>query len=161
MLAFRKTKAVLCYLIAGYHFDRRKLVAARKWMDRSLIYSINDFPYISVNNAILLLLEDQHSEAQLWFKRCQESLTEAKNANHVYLSHFCDFYLVSYGDLDRLHELEGIKARGLEANANKWLRQRFRFPSSRAIEDLIAKNHSGEVNGSSSGNQSVHISFSW
>ncbi len=68
-------------------------------------YSIKDFHYISANNAILLLLEDRHPEARLWFKKCHDSLSEAKNDNHAYLNEFCDFYLASYGDLHRLYEL--------------------------------------------------------
>lgn len=161
MLAFRTTKAVFSFLVAGYYFDRGKLAVARKWMDRSLVYSIKDFPYISANNAILLLLEDRHLEARLWFKKCHDSLLEAENANHLYLREFCEFYLASYGDLNRLHELEAIKSRSLELNADKWLRRRFRFPSSRAVNDLITKDHSGEVTGRASRTHSVEISFDW
>ncbi|GMN02619.1 hypothetical protein [Erythrobacter sp. MTPC3] len=159
MSAFRTTKTVFCYLVAGYYFDRRELVVARKWMDRSMVYAIKDFPYISANNAILLLLEDRHSEARLWFKKCHDSLLGASNANHVYLRQFCEYYLASYGDRHRLPALGSIKARALELKADEWLRRRFRFPSSQAIESLVSKDHRGDVTGRSSSSHKVDISF--
>ncbi len=142
-MSYRGLMSFLSYLVAGYFFDRRKLVESRKWMDRSLAKDTDPHRFILANDAILLILEERTDEAWQRFRECLQTLPANMSANDYYLEIFCNFWLAALSKQLSSDALEEMKLKASNSKADRWLQRRLLLPSLDSIRDTLDATGSG------------------
>ena len=138
----RGIKGLILYLMAGYFFDRRNLVKARKWMGRLNANDSTLDAYMVATDAMLYLLEGRTSGAARRFSDCLELIERPQFPNHEYLKIFCEFWLITFSDDAMPKELEAMADQAAGLPVDKWLRSRFRFPPKKSIHENVRRANS-------------------
>jgi tetratricopeptide (TPR) repeat protein len=120
--------------LANLHCRKGRFDKARRFLNRALRRSANEFDFLVAYDAFLMIRENRLPEAQLRFEECMKAFRQSKSEDHKYISLYCEFFLSIFKSTGEAIELrnEAVK---LEADA---LTKTFlKFPSEKEVTEIL------------------------
>lgn len=117
-----------------FHANRGNLRQARANFSTASSMETKISGFMNAYDARLLMLEGQHGEAKVLFRKVIESIQDSDDANAVYTDKFCRFMLALYEQDAKAREL---KSEASQLEVEKKYRRFLPFLSGQTIKEIL------------------------